>query len=241
MAADLGVRRTVRLLAGFRHEQRDPVRYYEPLARDTVAQISQYVPVSGASVLDVGGGPGYTAEAFRAAGASMAITVDADPAELALHGRRPQHAVAADGLALPFADRSVDLVCTTNTLEHVRRPWALLAELVRVTRPGGALFVAVTNWFSPWGGHETSPWHYFGGERAARRHQRRAGRPPKNRFGDSLFPVHVGQLLRWARACPDVDLIDAVPRYYPWARRLIAVPGLREVATWNLALVLRRI
>jgi SAM-dependent methyltransferase len=150
-------------------------------------------------------------------------------------------AVVADGLHLPFGDGSVDVVCTSNTLEHVREPWELLAELVRVTRTGGALFVAVTNWLSPWGGHETSPWHYLGGERAARRYQRRHGTPPKNRYGASLFEVHVGEVLRWADACPDVDLVDAVPRYYPpWTRPLLRVPGLREVAAWNLAVILRR-
>ena len=35
--------------------------------------------------------------------------------------------------------------------------------------------------------------------------------------------------------------LDAFPRYYPrWCRPLVRVPGLREVATWNLALVLER-
>src|SRR4051812_45336741 len=199
-AAPHGVRRSVALLSNFKYEQTDPARYYRPLAVDTVDQIGRYVPLSGTVVVDVGGGPGYTAEAFRQAGAALAVTVDPEADELRLHGRSPVDAVVADGLRLPFADRTVDVVCTSNTLEHVRSPWALLAELVRVTRRGGALFVGVTNWLSPWGGHETSPWHYLGGERAVRHYQRHHGEPPKNRFGASLFEVHVGQVLRWADA-----------------------------------------
>jgi hypothetical protein len=117
----------------------------------------------------------------------------------------------------------------------------MLAEMVRVTRPGGIIAVSFTNWLSPWGGHETSPWHYLGGDRAARRYQRRHGRPPKNRFGSSLYPVSVAEALRWARSADGAVLDDAVPRYLPaWTRPVLAIPGLREVVTWNLLLVLRR-
>jgi len=35
-------------------------------------------------------------------------------------------------------------------------------------------------------------------------------------------------------------LVDAFPRYYPsWARPLVRIPGVREVVTWNRAVVLR--
>ena len=91
------------------------------------------------------------------------------------------------------------------------------------------------------GGHETSPWHYLGGHRAARRYERRTGRAPKNRYGDSLFAVSAGRMLRWAKGRVDVEVVDALPRYHPsWARWLVAVPGLREVAVWNLLVVLRK-
>ena len=35
--------------------------------------------------------------------------------------------------------------------------------MVRVTKPGGLVFVSYTVWWGPWGGHETAPWHYLGG------------------------------------------------------------------------------
>jgi hypothetical protein len=39
----------------------------------------------------------------------------------------------------------------------------------------------------------------------------------------------------------DVDVIAARLRYYPrWRRALLLIPGLRELATWNLLLILRR-
>jgi len=223
-----------------RREQTDPVGTYSFLADDLTTMVGGYLPLRGARVVDVGGGPGYTAEALRRAGAD-AFTVDPFIDELSLHGRTPVDAVVADGLHLPVPDRSLDLVCTVNALEHVPTPWEFLDELVRVVRPGGIVFVGVTNWLSPWGGHETSPWHYLGGERAARRYRARNGTEAKNRYGRSLFPVSVGDILAWARHNASVRVIDAFPRYYPrWCRSLVRVPVIREVATWNLALVLER-
>ena len=103
------------------------------------------------------------------------------------------------------------------------------------------MVLSYTNWLSPWGGHETSPFHYLGGRRAIRLYTRRYGHPPKNRVGETLFRVSVAFGLRWARRQPARLLIEARPRYYPrWTRILLRVPGLREIATWNLLLVLRR-
>ena len=102
--------------------------------------------------------------------------------------------------------------------------------------------VGYTNWLSPWGGHETSPWHYLGGQRAIRRYTRHYGHPPKNSVGENRSRC------RWRTGCtgpgsqPGAELLVARPRYYPpWAAPLVRVPGLREVATWNLLLVLRRV
>jgi SAM-dependent methyltransferase len=55
---------------------------------------------------------------------------------------------AAD--ALPFADRSFDGVICTETIEQSPRPWQLVAELGRVLRPNGRLYM-------------TAPfdWHFF--------------------------------------------------------------------------------
>jgi SAM-dependent methyltransferase len=136
---------------------------------------------------------------------------------------------------------AVDVCYSSNVLEHVRSPWAMTAEMVRVTRPGGTVYLSFTPWLSPHGGHESAPWHYLGGRLARRRFVRDHGREPKNRFGESLFAVGVGAALRWARQCPDADVVAAYPRYHPWwAGWLIRVPGLREIALWNLVIVLRR-
>lgn len=235
-----GLGRSIELLNGFRTQFDDPDGFYTLLADDTVELVRRYDTVDGARVLDVGGGPGYFAEAFRRAGAA-GVFVEPFWEEMTEAGRSLRFGVLGDGLALPFRDGAFDIGHCSNVIEHVESPKVLLDELVRVVRPGGLVFLAFTNWLSPFGGHETSPWHYLGGERAVRRYERRHGYQPKNRFGDSLFRLGVGETLSMVERRPDVELIDAFPRYYPsWTKRLVRLPGVREVLTWNLALALRR-
>jgi SAM-dependent methyltransferase len=235
------VARSVRLFRAFRTEQAAPDAYYAGLARDTIRQLSQYTDLNGRLVVDVGGGPGFFVRELRNAGA-RALCVDTDRGELAAQGSPEPGSAAGSALCLPLASGAVDVCFSSNVLEHVGDWRAMLAEMARVTRPGGIVFVAFTNWLSPWGGHETSPWHYLGGNRAARRYRRKYGRPPKNRYGRSLYPVSVAAVLGWARSADGTVLVDAVPRYLPgWARPLLRVPVLREFLTWNLLLVLRRV
>ena len=236
--ADLA--RSARLLRAFRDEQADPSGYYVGLAADTIGQLGQYTDLSGCVAVDVGGGPGFFVRELRAAGA-RAFCVDADSGELAAMGDPDSGSVLGSALRLPLASGAVDVCFSSNVLEHVPDWRAMMTEMVRVTRPGGIVFVAFTNWLSPWGGHETSPWHYLGGERAAERYARKHSRPPKNRFGHSLHPVSVADALRWARSAEHAVLVDAVPRYLPgWTRPLLRLPAAREFLTWNLLLVLRR-
>ena len=234
-------RRSVSLFRAFLLEQSAPDVFYSALAQDSAAQVDSFHALDGALLLDVGGGPGFFARAFESRGATYAA-VDADAGEMRLHGRQPGPRTGlADGAALPFPAGTFDVTYSSNVLEHVRQPWSVGDEMVRVTRPGGTAFVSYTLWFGPWGGHETAPWHLLGGAFAARRYARRHGHPPKNIYGESLFRATAAEGVAWARNQADAELIAAVPRYLPaslgWLPR---VPLLREFACWNLLLILRK-
>jgi SAM-dependent methyltransferase len=234
------LRRSIRLLKDFRHEQDDPRRFYTALAQDSVGQLGRYLSLNGASVLDVGGGPGYFREAFEGAGASYWM-VDADVGELSGAGDVGPGTIIGSGMQLPFRDDAVDVCYSSNVLEHVSDPWRMADEMLRVTRPGGIAFISCTVWWGPWGGHETSPWHYLGGRRARARYRRRMGHEPKNKYGESLFAVLVRDGLRWSREQSAGEVLDVVPRYNPrWAYWLTRVPVVREVVTWNLLIVVRK-
>jgi ubiquinone/menaquinone biosynthesis C-methylase UbiE len=232
--------RSWRLIRGFRLEQRDPDAFYDLLSADAVAMLSGNVRVAGALTLDVGGGAGYLTRALRTAGARC-VLVDADVGELSWRGPPMVGCVVADARALPMPSDAFDLVVSSNVLEHVPEPFAVVDEMSRVLRPGGHLWLSFTNWYGPWGGHETSPWHYLGGDLARRRYAARRGRDPKNVFGESLFALHVGGTLRRLGRHPVLEVRDARSRYLPEiARGLIQVPALREVLTWNLEVLARK-
>ncbi|WP_068398099.1 class I SAM-dependent methyltransferase [Kribbia dieselivorans] len=237
------LRRSVELFRAFKVEQTDPARFYGLLARDTVAQVSQWTALTGQRVLDVGGGPGYFADAFEAAGASYA-GLEPDAGELTAAGITGQNTLRGSGLALPIADASVDVAFSSNVLEHVPAPRVMADEMVRVTRRGGLIYLSWTPWLSPWGGHETSPWHYLGGDRAANRYAEKMGHRPKNDFGTSLFACPISEMLDWTREAEQagrVRRVAVLPRYHPWwAHWVITVPGLREVVSWNAVIVLEK-
>jgi arabinofuranan 3-O-arabinosyltransferase len=234
------VGRSLRLLRAFRQEQSHPEQFAAALAQDVVAQLSRHRSLTGALVLDIGSGPGWYRAVIEQAGARY-VGVEPDSDELSEGLAVTGSVVRGDGRRLPLRDGCVDIVVCSNVLEHVADPEQLADELLRVVRPGGFVHLSYTLWLSPWGGHETSPWHYLGGARAERRYRRRNGYPPKNRYGKTLFPLSASRMLRWARNQPGVDVVEAVPRYHPaWLTWVVRVPVVREVASWNLLLVLRK-
>ncbi len=239
--------RSVRLLSAFRYEQPDPARFYGALAADTAAMVSDLwraahgEPLSGRTLLDVGGGPGYFATAFTDAGLRY-VGVEPDPSEMHAAGptvdRGTGTFVRASGTALPFAEDSVDICLSSNVAEHVPRPWQLGAEMLRVTRPGGLAVLSYTVWLGPFGGHEMGLTHYLGGARAADRYACKHGHRPKNDYGSSLFAVSAAEGLSWAENTG--AMVAAFPRYHPrWAWWLTGVPVLREFLVSNLVLVLQ--
>ena len=234
-----GLGRSVRLFRDFLHEQDDPARFYTALAEDSVGLIADQASLDGALVLDVGAGPLYFARAFEARGARY-IGTEVSAGDFTQH-QPGMLAVAAVGEQLPFRTGSFDVTFSSNVLEHVPDPRPFCEEMLRVTKPGGLAVAAFTNWFSPWGGHETSPWHFVGGEYAVRRYRRKHGHDPKNRLGHSLYRLSVAEMLELAPTMPGAELVDVRPRYWPdWAKPLLKVPGAREVFTWNLWTVWRK-
>jgi SAM-dependent methyltransferase len=239
-ATNDGVARSVRLFRAFLKEQTDPEFFYTRLATDAVQQVSRYCGLKDRIVLDIGGGAGEFTSAFRLAGAHCYL-FEPDRSEMLARGDQPPGAVLADGFWLPASDGAADVCFSSNVLEHVSDPSGFIEEMIRVTKPGGIIYVSFTNWYSPWGGHEMAPWHYLGAGFAERRYRRRYRKEPKHNVGSTLFRVHIGPTLRMLRSRADVTIIDALPRYYPrWCKPVLRVPLLREFVAWNLLVIMRR-
>ena len=99
-------------------------------------------PQAGERVLDLAAGTGTSSEPLGRSGAFV-VPCDFSQGMLAVgKQRRPELAfVAGDGLQLPFADASFDGVTISFGLRNLHDTAAGLAELLRVTRPGGRIVV----------------------------------------------------------------------------------------------------
>jgi demethylmenaquinone methyltransferase / 2-methoxy-6-polyprenyl-1,4-benzoquinol methylase len=110
--------------------------------RRAVARIVAAGP--GERVLDLAAGTGTSSVSFTASGATC-IACDFSLGMLQAGKQRNTVEnvtfVAGDALALPFADGQFDAVTISFGLRNVADPGQALAEMLRVTRPGGRLVV----------------------------------------------------------------------------------------------------
>ncbi|HYB87729.1 MAG TPA: class I SAM-dependent methyltransferase [Streptosporangiaceae bacterium] len=109
---------------------------YGPIAAELVAMCPH--PLAGRVVLDAGAGTGAASRVLAARGAKP-IAMDLSPGMLAWDARARPPCAVADIRALPLAADSVDDAVAAFVLNHLTDPAAGLAELGRVTRPGGAV------------------------------------------------------------------------------------------------------
>ncbi|MDQ7991285.1 MAG: demethylmenaquinone methyltransferase [Propionicimonas sp.] len=106
------------------------------------ATVAAVEPQPGDRILDLAAGTGTSSLPFAAAGA---VVVPADLSFGMLTTGRERHPelpfVNADALTLPFADDAFDAVTISFGLRNVEDTAGALAELLRVTRPGGRIVV----------------------------------------------------------------------------------------------------
>ena len=102
--------------------------------------------VRGKRVLDIACGEGYGAAGLAKAGAASVVGIDVS-ADVCDHARRKYglDARAGDAQAIPLPDRSIDVVVSFETIEHVDQPVVFLGECARVLVPDGMLIVSTPN------------------------------------------------------------------------------------------------
>ncbi|MDE3011568.1 MAG: class I SAM-dependent methyltransferase [Pseudomonadota bacterium] len=109
---------------------------YGSIQRD----LARLLPAVRGSIADVGCG----AQPFRDLLPPSVRYIGTDIAESeARFGYRVPDTRYYQGERLPLADREVDHVLCTETLEHVPEPLTLLRELARIVVPGGRLILTV--------------------------------------------------------------------------------------------------
>lgn len=125
--------------------------YCEPLLASRVVTDLMQVE-QRARILDCGVGNGSLSIAlaslmkgpadFHAVDTSAEMLVQAK--SLMQHSGLDPHLQQADVMSSPYEDQSFDVVMAAHVLEHLPDPQRALAEMVRVLKPGGMVFLCVT-------------------------------------------------------------------------------------------------
>lgn len=128
-------------------------------ARERFAAIMATLAARGAvgapmNVADVGCGSGVQSRLWAARGHQV-FGADINKALIALARKRALEAgleiafEVACATALPWPDRSMDLCIAPALIEHVADWRGCLAQLVRILKPGGALYLSTSNMLCP--------------------------------------------------------------------------------------------
>ncbi len=188
---------------------------YEHAARHVRTLATDRRPIT---VLDAGCGEGYGLAMLADAGASRVVGVDLEAPVVdhvgvtyAARDRRIE-AVRADLTSLPLPTDSVDAAVSFQVIEHLHDIPGYLAELVRVTRPGGQVLIATPNrlTFTPDSDVPVNPFHI----REFTAAELRAELDGAGLVVDDLLGVHHCLRLRelaHERGRPITDLLTATP------------------------------
>lgn len=139
-------------LAGFYEEraaEKHPTSDNPEMVR-LVDRIAQWTRLEhGQAVLDFGCYDGFIVGRLARRFGVRGIGVDLAPSALALAAEGQQGTgcqfVCSDGLGLPFASATFDVVVCSEILEHVPDLDGVLAEIARVLKPGGRLYATMPN------------------------------------------------------------------------------------------------
>lgn len=225
--------------------------------------------LAGRLVLDAACGPGGKTAWYAESGATRVLGVDLDPGHLAraaafsaergVAGRTAF--VQADAGRLPARDQAFDAVTANDAMEHFAHPARVLAELARVLRPGGRLFVTFPPFLSAHGAHLYDyvrlPWcQVLLGRAALGRLVERAVREAEGEeraaaiaaeqlafYDHALNRLTVGGFLRMVANEPRLRLraLRCEPPRFGWLRPVAGLPGLRELLAAMVSAELERV
>ena len=117
------------------------------LKQRKLAEVSQALgPTEGLRCLDLGSDNGVVSLLLREAGGSWASGDLTEEAVASIRGLVETDVHLVRGDRLPFDDAAFDRVAVVDMLEHVAEEAAFVAELARITRPGGRLVINTPHW-----------------------------------------------------------------------------------------------
>ncbi|HXW00552.1 MAG TPA: class I SAM-dependent methyltransferase [Anaerolineae bacterium] len=208
------------------------------------------IEVKGKSLVDLGSGIAGYSQQFARHGAQV-ISIDLTiPRQTLNFGLQP---VCANALQVPLRNQSVDLIICASLIEHLASPKKLILEIERALKKGGYCYLSFPPFYSPLGGHEFAPYHYFGEKIALRLKKRRRVVPDWVRefYKVPLEPQSFANLYpewglyrmtiyraRQLLAGTKLTQIDLSTRYLPVS--FVRWPLFGELLTWHVQFLLAR-
>jgi len=228
------------ILDHLRHSHGHGSQFYLLQAEDAIKLLERWAVAftERTSVLDLGCGHGIFGGVLAKRGCQVTFSDQSTGLQPGMSGAR----------FVPFdIDRGdfsglgeYDVVICSNVYEHLSKPDNFLGNVRQIMKPGGRLFLSWTNWLSLWGGHEFSPFHYFGITRGHLIYDKVVKRPRKHTPYKNLFPTYIGETMEKIRMIPGLQVLQTAPRYYPELAFMMHLPVIREFLAWNCAMLIAR-
>lgn len=109
-------------------------------------------------ILNIGAATGRSTEMLSRYGKVTSIENDKDCCDF-VNERLNLGVLNASVLELPFADRSFDLVCAFDVIEHVEDDSKAVQEMERVCKSNGFLYITVPAFMTLWSQHDVVNHH----------------------------------------------------------------------------------
>jgi SAM-dependent methyltransferase len=210
--------------------------WYRGRRRIIAAELARLPIPAGARVLDAGCGSGRTMLVLEQYGEVSGIELD--PAVAAMARNLGDFDVQIGTVEhLPWAADTFDLITCLDVIEHTPDDSVALAELRRVSRPGGWLLVTVPAYQALWSMHDEANHHY---RRYARRTLRTAAAGAgwevqrMTSFNSLLLAPAAAVRLAQRRRRPIATYTPDVRRGPAWLNGVLVRP-LRAEARWLAA------
>lgn len=116
--------------------------------------LNNAIPCTGCKILEAGSGPAFASSLLRRderVNLSVAVDIDFEALKQGRSRDPDMCVVVADLYQLPFRNASLDVCWNSSTIEHLADPSKAIAEMRRVIRTGGRVFVGVPNLYGPLG------------------------------------------------------------------------------------------
>jgi 2-polyprenyl-3-methyl-5-hydroxy-6-metoxy-1,4-benzoquinol methylase len=127
----------------------DPSTYahvWSPMRIQARDDLLPFIPAEARSILDLGCGEGGMGAVVKSRQKCRVVGIELDPDAAAMARKKLDDVYTGDVRhILEVLEEQFDCVIASEIVEHVDDPWSMLAEVRRVTRPGGRLVISIPN------------------------------------------------------------------------------------------------